>query len=321
VSDEHARRVFRELQALARADYGGNTGALLVVSGVEGFLRRLAASEYASKMTLKGGMLMAAISARRMTKDADLSTRGVGHEEEQVAAVVDEIISTEVDVNDGLEFDAESIRTEAMREDAEYQGVHVKLIARLATARITTTLDFSFGDPHESTMIELPELLGMGTIRLASCPPEMTLAEKVARMMSRRELNTRDRDFADVWVLSRVRAFDAAQLRSAITSVAEHRNHEIVPLSEALENMPDRQTSYTAMLARMAYQRLPPGSWTKLVADVRGFIDRTAHRAAGSAGLVGSSHPELEVAARMTARVLTTGSHRAATRRCLGAPR
>jgi hypothetical protein len=27
VSDEQARRVFRELQALARADYGGNTGA------------------------------------------------------------------------------------------------------------------------------------------------------------------------------------------------------------------------------------------------------------------------------------------------------
>jgi hypothetical protein len=88
VSDEQARRVFRELQALARADYGGNTGALLVMYGVEGFLRRLAASVYASKMTLKGGMLMAAISARRMTKDADLSTRGVGNEEVRVAAAV-----------------------------------------------------------------------------------------------------------------------------------------------------------------------------------------------------------------------------------------
>jgi hypothetical protein len=273
VSDEQARRVFRQLQALARADYGGNTGALLVVYGVEGFLRRLAASEYASNMTLKGGMLMAAISARRMTKDADLSTRGVGSEEERVAAVVGEIIATELDLGDGLEFDADSIRTEVMREDAEYQGVRVKLVANLATARMTTTLDFSFGDPHQSTVIELPELLGTGTIRLASYPPEMTLAEKVATMMSRRELNTRDRDFADVWVFSRVRAFDAVELRSAITSVAEHRNHEIVPLSVALENMPDRQTSYTSMLDRMAYQRLPPASWTELLADVRAFID------------------------------------------------
>ena len=273
MSDEHARRVFRQLQALARADYGGNTGALLVVYGVEGFLRRLAASEYASNMTLKGGMLMAAISARRMTKDADLSTRGVGSAQERVAAVVGEIIATELDLDDGLEFDADTIRTEVMREDDEYQGVRVKLIANLATARMTTTLDFSFGDPHQSTVIELPELLGTGTIRLASYPPEMSLAEKVATMMSRRELNTRDRDFADVWVFSRVRAFDAAELRSAITSVAEHRNHEIVPLSVALENMPDRQTSYTAMLDRMAYQRLPPSSWTELLAEVRAFID------------------------------------------------
>jgi hypothetical protein len=273
VSDEQASRVFRELQALARADYGGNTGALLVVYGVEGFLRRLAVSKYASQMTLKGGMLMAAISARRMTKDADLSTRGVGNEEEQVAAVVREIIATELDLDDGLQFDADSIRTEVMREDDEYQGVRVKLIANLATARITTTLDFSFGDPHQSTVIELPELLGTGTIRVASYPPELSLAEKVATMMSRRELNTRDRDFADVWVFSRVRAFDAAELRSAITSVAEHRDHEIVPLSVALENMPDRQTSYAAMLDRMAYQRLPPSSWTKLLAEVRAFID------------------------------------------------
>jgi hypothetical protein len=57
VSDEHARRVFRQLQALARADYGGNTGALLVVYGVEGFLRRLAAFtieliDYRSEVTL-----------------------------------------------------------------------------------------------------------------------------------------------------------------------------------------------------------------------------------------------------------------------------
>ena len=224
-------------------------------------------------MTLKGRMLMAAISARRMTKDADLSTRGVGNEGERVAAAVGEIIAIELEVDDGLEFDADSIRTDVVREGAEYQGVRVRLIARLATARMTTTLDFSFGDLHESTVIELPELRGTGTIRLASYSPEMTLAEKVATMMSRRELNTRDRDFADVWVLSRVRSFDAAPLRSAITSVAAHRNHGIVSLSVALENMPDRQTSYTAMLDRMAYQRLPPASWTELLAEVRAFID------------------------------------------------
>ncbi len=276
-----AKRIFREIQALARADYGSNTGALLVVYAVEGFLRRLAASRYADNMTLKGGMLMAAMSARRMTKDADLSTVGVGNDEAVVAAVVAEIVATELDVDDGLDFDADSIRTEVMRDDAEYHGVRVKLIAYLGTAKMTTTLDFSFGDPHRSTVIDLPELLGTGTIRLASYPPEMSLAEKVATMMSRRELNTRDRDFGDVWVLSRVHGFPAAELRSAIVDVAAHRNHEVVALAVALGDMPNRQQTYTAMLGRMAYQRMPPESWPVLLDEIRAFIDPLVEDTAG----------------------------------------
>src|ERR1035437_1749072 len=117
----------------------------------------------------------------------------------RVAAAVGEIIATELDVDDGLEFDADSIRTEVMREGAEYQGVRVKLIARLATARMTTTLDFSFGDPHQSTVIEVPELLGTGTIRLASSQPDLTLpgykglrVKLIARLATARMTTTLD---------------------------------------------------------------------------------------------------------------------------------
>lgn len=273
MNDEHAKRVFRELQALARADYGGNTGALMVVYAVEGFLRRLAVSTYATKLTLKGGMLMAAMSARRMTRDADLSAVGVSNDESRVAAIVADIATLQLDRDDGLTFDAMTITTQAMRADAEYQGVRVKLVAHLATARMTIALDFSFGDPQRSTVIELPELLGEGTIRLVSYLPELTLAEKIVTMMSRRELNTRDRDFADVWVLSRVQSITAPKLRDAIVEVATHRKHDVVPLAEALADMPDRQASYTAMLNRMAYQRIPPASWSQLLADVRAFVD------------------------------------------------
>lgn len=278
---QDAKRIFRELQTLARRNYGGNTNALLVVYAVEGFLRRLVASRYADKMTLKGGMLMAAMSSRRMTKDADLSTVGVGNDEAVIAAVVAEIIAAELDVDDRLVFDAGSIQTEAVHQDAEYHGVRVKLLAQLVTARITTTLDFSFGDPHSSTVIELPELLGGGTIRLASYPPEMSLAEKVATMMSRRELNTRDRDFADTWVLSRVHRLAASELRSAIVEVAAHRNHDIVTLTVALADMPDRQQTYTAMLERMAYQRMPPESWKVLLDEIRAFVDPLVQDATG----------------------------------------
>jgi hypothetical protein len=42
---QSATRIFRQIQALARSDYGGNTNALLIAYAVEGFLRRLAASQ------------------------------------------------------------------------------------------------------------------------------------------------------------------------------------------------------------------------------------------------------------------------------------
>lgn len=137
MSSDRAREAYRELQQLARADYGGATGSLLVVYGVEGFLRRLAASDYATKMTLKGGMLMAATAARRMTKDADLSTFGVANDPDHIAQVVADIVTVELADDDGLAFEVSTIRTEAMREQADYQGVRVKIEVRLATARPT----------------------------------------------------------------------------------------------------------------------------------------------------------------------------------------
>lgn len=272
MSSDRAREVYRKLQKLARADYGGATGPLLVVYGVEGFLRRLAASGYATKMTLKGGMLMAATAARRMTKDADLSTVGIANDPDRIARVVADVVTAELPDNDGLLFDASTIRTEIMREQADYQGVRVKLEVRLATASSTVTLDFSFGDPHQSVVVDVPQLLG-GSIRLNSYPPELTLAEKIATMMGRRELNTRDRDFADVWTLSRTLSVNAATLRTSIVEVAEHRGHDVVPLSDALAEMPDRQGPYAAMLSRMAYQRPLPQSWRELLTDVRDFVD------------------------------------------------
>ena len=151
-------------------------------------------------MTLKGGMLMAATSARRMTKDADLATVGVANEEAGIATVVRAI--TAVALDDGPAFDETTVRTEVMREDAEYHGVRVKLEALLSTARIITPRDFSFGDPHRSVMIELPALLGIGTIRLGSYPPELT-----------RPLSARRTDRAETAALHLCRLGSAARRR------------------------------------------------------------------------------------------------------------
>jgi predicted nucleotidyltransferase component of viral defense system len=265
--------VNRELQRLAREHHGRDTQALQVLYAIEGFLRRLSVSDYRDRMVLKGGMLLAVLDARRMTRDADLSAHGIANDEPSVAGIVGQIASTSLAEPDGIEFDTTAVSTEPMRESAAYRGVRAKLPASIGVARVVVTLDLSFGDPGEVEEIHYPEILGGAGIPLLAYALERTLAEKLATMMERGELNTRDRDFADVWVLSRLHAIDGERLRTTLLAVAEHRQHAVEPLSQALANLPDRQQSYDALRVRASFALLPPDRWTDLVADVTAFVD------------------------------------------------
>jgi hypothetical protein len=110
-------------------------------------------------------------------------------------------------------------------------------------------------------------------VSLRAYPLGLNLAEKIVTAMQRRETSTRDRDFADLWVCSWRFDFEAAELLGHIREVAEHRRQSIVPLDDALANMPDRQQPYAAMVRRMSYLAPPPERWTDLLADVIAFVD------------------------------------------------
>ncbi len=273
VVDQAAASAFRALQKRAREEYGSDTQPLLVVYAVESFLRRLAISEHAQQMVLKGGMLMAASGIRRMTKDADLSTHGIANDEAHVREVVADICALEPAPHDGVVIDLETIRAEIMRVDAEYHGVRCKQVARLGQAKIPFALDFSFGDPGGSMVITLESVIDRPAIELAAYPLELNLAEKIVTAMQRRETSTRDRDFGDLWVTSRRRRLGAADLRGRIVAVAAHREQPVIALVDALAHMPDRQQSYAAMVARMSYLSPPPERWSDLIAGVIEFVD------------------------------------------------
>lgn len=268
-----AAQAAKELRARARVEHGGNTQPLMVVYAVESFLRRLAESDYSGRMVLKGGMLMAANSIRQMTKDADLSTHGLSNDEGTVRDVVASICGLVPDPHDGVVIDPTAIRTEAMREGDEYQGVRCKLVASLGRARIPFALDFSFGDPDRSATIDLESVVDRPAVRLNAYPLALNLAEKIVTAMQRRETSTRDRDFADLWVTSRLHDIDAQELREHILTVAEHREQPIISMAEALANMPDRQQPYAAMVERMSYLSQPPERWTELIEGVIRFVD------------------------------------------------
>jgi predicted nucleotidyltransferase component of viral defense system len=271
--DQAARAAFKALQAKARIEHGGNTQPLLVVYAVEAFLRRLAASEHADQMVLKGGMLLAANDIRRLTKDADLSTHGVPGDEDSVRRLVAVICAIQPEPHDGVTIDPGTIRTERMREGDEYAGVRCKLVATLGKAQIPFALDLSFGDSTHATVIQLESVINQPAITLRAYPLALNLAEKIVTAMQRRETNTRDRDFADLWVASRTHRLDATELREHVYTVAGHREQPIITMAQALTHIPDRQQPYAAMVTRMSYLSPPPERWRELVDGVIAFLD------------------------------------------------
>jgi hypothetical protein len=255
VTEISAEQAYRALQRQAREE-GRGTEELLIFYAHEGFLRRLSMSRHRENLVLKGGMLLAVLDARRATRDADLSVRGLPNDEASIRQIVSEI--AEIPYADGLTFDTTKITNTPMRDDAEYQGIRVAIPASLATAKLKVQLDLSFGDPVEVREIRYPTLLDDQYIAMLGYPVELTLAEKIATMMSRGRANTRDRDFGDVVVLRRIHAVDADALRSALQRTANHRQHPITALGDTLDgHAPARQTAWSALRQRSGLDNLP----------------------------------------------------------------
>ena len=91
-----AGRKYLELQREARRT-GRPTDELIQLYALECFLDRLAHSEYVQNFVLKGGVLLAALNARRPTRDIDFAARAIDNDTDAVLRVVREIAVISLD--------------------------------------------------------------------------------------------------------------------------------------------------------------------------------------------------------------------------------
>lgn len=108
---------FLAIQKLAR-ETDGDVQELLALSALEGLLVRIVASSYRDDFVLKGGVLLAAFSLRRPTKDIDLQATGLANDVNDVLERVRTIAF--LDLDDGLVFDPDSITASTIREGDDY---------------------------------------------------------------------------------------------------------------------------------------------------------------------------------------------------------
>jgi hypothetical protein len=267
--------VFLAVQKLARAS-GGDVQELLTLYALEGLLARVADSSSRDDFVLKGGVLLAAFSLRRPTRDIDLQATRLPNDVDSVLEHIRTIAAIELD--DGLAFDPQTISAQTIREEEDYVGVRVRLVGRLARSRLTVGVDVNFGDPiwPQPAEIVLPRLVDIGQkpVRLLGYPLAMVVAEKVVTAIERGEANTRWRDFADVLTISSLHPLAAADLRTSLETVASYRHVALQPLLPALAELPQyAQSKWAAWRRRQAHADKLPMAFAETLEKVARFSD------------------------------------------------
>lgn len=271
-----AASVKARLLTLARAR-SETFNDLLTRYGIERLLYRLGRSKHADRFLLKGAMLFVLWDDRmpRPTRDVDLLAFG-STDADDVVARFREIVRTEVEP-DGLEFDADTVSAEELRDDEAYRGLRVKLIARLGKADIPLQIDLGTGDAVTPGPVEadFPTLLDFPVPHVRAYPIYTVVAEKFEAMVSLGVRNTRMKDFFDVRFLAGRFAFDGATLNKAIRATFERRKTELspspYPLSDAFAAEHDKQTQWVAFLRRNGLEKAQP-SFATVIRDLRDFV-------------------------------------------------
>ncbi len=240
---------------IARTE-GIDFDALLLRYFQERFLYRLTISEFSDHFILKGGLLLVCfkIPGTRPTKDLDFLAEQLNNDQTKLENIFRKI--AELNFDDGVKFDPLSISSERIKEDTDYEGIRLKIDATLGQARKRLQMDIGFGDIviPKAKKVEFPTLLEQVPPKIKVYSIESIISEKFEAMVKLAMVNSRMKDFYDVYTLSINYDFRGNRLKKAIESTFKRRK-TIVPISSLVfrtefHNDKGRQRQWAAFLRK-----------------------------------------------------------------------
>jgi hypothetical protein len=260
-------------------DRGEDVDLVFIRYALERLLYRLGMSDQRDRFILKGALLFILWTGEPYRATRDLDLLGFGERDlEALAATFRALCDLPVEEDDGLEFIAESVQVESMRDEEGYPGARVRLQARLAGPRLSVQVDIGFGDAvtPKAEEIEYPALLALPAPRIRAYPRETVVAEKYEAIVSLGMLNSRMKDFYDLWVLASSFPFDGRVLAAAIGATFERRGTPLpeatpVGLSDEFASDRSKQQQWQAF-QRRGRPALPPPPLPDIVGYVGAFL-------------------------------------------------
>jgi hypothetical protein len=131
-----------------------------------------------------------------------------------------------IEVEDGIKFEATSIKAEEIRKEANYSGTRVTLIGTIDGAKCTVQIDVGYGDavtPAPEIATYPVMLKDMPAPELRVYPQYTVIAEKFEAIVSLGMANSRMKDYFDLWVLLRNATLDSAILEQAVQATFTRR--------------------------------------------------------------------------------------------------
>ena len=199
--------------------------AIMQTYMLERLLERISISEYKDNFILKGGMLISSIIGidNRSTMDMDTTIKGFKLDKENLKNILQEIIK--IDIGDNIKFKIISI--ENIREDDDYGGLRVHLQASFDEMPIDLKIDVTTGDKitYKEINYKYNLILEKRSIEIWTYNVETIIAEKYESIIKRSILNTRIRDFYDLYMLTHLdkKNVKSKMLTLAIRETSKHR--------------------------------------------------------------------------------------------------
>ncbi|ALM86600.1 nucleotidyl transferase AbiEii/AbiGii toxin family protein [Bordetella sp. N] len=202
---------------------------ILTRYALERMLYRLSVSDQRDQFLLKGALLFDLWFdiPHRPTRDADLLGFGL--------AEIPDLMQTfrqisQIEVDDGIVFSAETLRATEIRKEANYAGVRLTVVGVLDGARCPVQIDVGFNDavvpgPEDALYPVILDDLPSPNLRVY--PRYTVIAEKLEAIVSLGILNTRMKDYFDLWVMATHCDFDGPILTEAIRATFARRATKI----------------------------------------------------------------------------------------------
>lgn len=252
---------------------------LLLRYALERFLYRLGVSKHADRFILKGASAFAVWLGPfvRVTRDADVEAFGL-ESPEAIVGIFKEVCLLECP-EDAVAFDLDSFAWEPIKKDGDYPGTRVKFSADIGGAKVSLQFDVGSGDSvyPAADRAQYPTLLGHAAPCLRIYPRYTVVAEKFSNMLVRGMLNSRLKDYYDIWMLARTFDFSGDVLAEAVARTFGRRHVNMpdsVPdsLSPAFAENPLKVSQWKSFVKTIG--RAPkPESLAEAVASVRKFLE------------------------------------------------